>query len=107
MLFRSREALKGAADVEVLEVNTFKTQIMFLNTTSDALSDVNCRRALACCWDAAGYQENIWGDAAAVGDSCVLPPGLRGSEVPEFQACWDQYYETAASYEYKIEKAKE
>ena len=102
-----REALKGAADVEVLEVNTFKTQIMFLNTTSDALSDVNCRRALACCWDAAGYQENIWGDAAAVGDSCVLPPGLRGSEVPEFQACWDQYYETAASYEYNIEKAKE
>lgn len=102
-----KEALEGTADVDLLEVNTNKTQIMFLNTTSETLSDENCRKALACCWDAVGYQENVWGDAASPGDVCVLPPSLRDSTDPELQAYWDAYYEEAPSYDYNIEKAKE
>ena len=36
-----REALAGAVDVEVIEMDTFKTQIRFLNTTFDAF--VGCQ----------------------------------------------------------------
>ena len=102
-----REALENTADVELLEVNTNKTQIMFLNTTSEALSDVNCRKALACCWDAVGYQESVWGSAATPGDACVIPPSLRDSSDPVLQAYWDDYYDSAPSYNYNIETAKE
>ena len=102
-----KEALEDAGGVELLEVDTNKTQIMFLNTTSDALSDVNCRRALACCWDAVGYQESVWGAAAAPGDACVIPPSMRNSSDPKLQAYWDEYYKAAPSYDYNIEKAKE
>ena len=102
-----KEALADAGGVDILEVNTNKTQIMFLNTTSEALSDVNCRRALACCWDAVGYQESVWGDAAIPGDACVVSPNMRGSSDPKLQAYWDEFNEAMPSYDYNIEKAKE
>ncbi len=102
-----RDALADTVDVDLMEVNTNKTQIMFLNTTSGALTDVNCRKALACCWDAVGYQESIWGSAATPGDVCVIPPSLRDSSDPELQAYWDDYYATAPSYDYSIEQAQE
>ncbi len=101
------ESIADADNIKTFNVDIEKTQIMFLNTTSGALADVNCRRALASCWDAAGYVDNVWGDAAIQGDELVIPPSMRDSKDPECQKLWDDYYASAPKYEYNLDKAKE
>lgn len=98
-----KEMLENASGIKLEFVESVSTSAFFMNCQSAPFDDVNVRRAICSLFDKELFNEGVSSGTATIGQSTFLPSALRVYD----DAQWTEFFDTVATYDYSIEKAKE